>query len=153
MKWIAIALALLLPAPALACERFQAAFSCLVNAARSDGTIEGGTCEISESTSVFTWWRSTLPFRVPAGLFLGITDVQLGAKYVNYTGTRSSYLVLPNIMTVSDMGPFVPMRSPYIVPGGNDLKAIFYNNSPEAQWMSGFILGNLSTDYFFRDCQ
>ena len=152
MIWLVL-IVLLLPVPAQACQRFQAAFSCLVAAARSDGTVNGGVCEIDESTSVYTWWRMTLPYRVPAGLFLGITDVHLAAKYVNYTGTRSSYLSLSNIMTVSDMGTTVPLRAPFIVPGGVDLRATFFNNSPEAQWMSGFILGNLSGDTFFRDCR
>jgi hypothetical protein len=125
---------------------FQAAFSALVNAAGSDPSDPtlGGHVEIDESGSVFTWYRTTLPYTVPEGFYLCITDVHFGSKNVNHIGTRSSYLILPNIMSVTESGPTISLKTPFIVPTGQVVRAVFFNNSPEEQWMNGFITGRLS---------
>lgn len=123
---------------------FQAAFSALVP---ERGPMDGSVITIDGSTSVYTWYRTPLPFMVPDGMWLCIRCVHFGSKGVNHQGTRSSYLLLPNILTVPEHQPTVRIPSPgFIVPAGNLVRAQFWNNSLEQQWMTGFITGWL-TDY------
>lgn len=132
-------------ASASATVPFQAAFSALVPCC---GT-PGGQVYIDASTSVFTWQRDMLPYTVPAGRQLEITDVHFGSKHVvkNVVGgngdERSSYLTIDNVMSVTEFGPNLDLTMPFIVPAGQTLRVSFINNSPEAQWMNGFIEGRL----------
>ena len=132
-------------ASTLASEGFQAAFSALVPG-------NGGQFVIGAANSVFTWIRQTLPYTVPVGYELQITDVGFGSKYVNYTtgyptngpaGIRSSYLAIDNVLTLPEHAGPLSLKTPFRIPAGKTLNVSFWNNSPEAQWMNGFILGQL----------
>ena len=119
-------------------QHFQAAFSALVPCCGQPN----GQVFIDESKSVFTWQRQTLPYTVPVGKELRITDVHFGSKYIGSSGSfRSSYLVIDNVMTVPEHAATVHQTTPFIVPAGHTLKVSFINNSREAQWMNGYIIG------------
>lgn len=153
MKQTIAALFLLLSATAAhPCEVAQFTFNCLVPAR---GRSQGGTCIVDESHSVYTWYQTgTLPYQVPSGYYLGIADAHFASKYVNSGGkTRSSYMVIENVFTVTELGPSLSLRQPFVVPSGGILNVTFWNNSPETQWMNGFITGQISTDPLFRDCR
>lgn len=129
-------------------QAFQVAFNALVPAAYTDpaNPTSGGVCAMTPETSGYTWHKTaTLPYAVPKGFYLHVTDAHFASKFVNFDGqTRSSYLVIPNVFTLTELNPSISLRQPFIVPGENTLEAIFYNNSIEAQWMNGFIAGWLS---------
>lgn len=82
-----------------------------------------------------------LPYTVPEGYVLGITDVQFGSKFTA-TG-RASYLVLNGIMTVPDNHGSVSLRTPIALPAGARVSANYINNDEEAQWMCSVITGRL----------
>lgn len=130
------------------CVPAQFAFSCLVPA-------NGGICTVDPATSGYTWFRtSTLPYTVPADKYLGITGAHFGSKYINFSGkTRSSYLVIQNAFTVTELGSTATFGQPFIIPGGQSVTVQFFNNSAEAQWMNGAITGWISSDPLFRDCK
>jgi hypothetical protein len=93
--------------------------------------------------SYYTWFTTaTFPYTVPDSHELRITAVQFGSKYV---AGRSSYFILDNVMTLSELGPniILPESSPFIVPAGRTISARFINNSPEDQNMTGFVLGKV----------
>ncbi len=97
---------------------------------------------ITNATSVFTWRRELLPYTVPPGKELHITDVVFGSKHVCYQDQcRNSYLTISGFPTVTELGPNVSLSTPFIIPSGITIEVSFINNSPEPQWMNGMITG------------
>lgn len=114
---------------------FQVGFSWLVPAMTQHVVTNSQYAHIS----------APMPYTVPAGKELRIVDITFGSKHVVYSDERSSYLVISNVMTVTEHGPTVHFNQPWRLPEGAQLRAEFFNNSPEDQWMVGTITGRLVT--------
>lgn len=93
------------------------------------------------------WW-------IPEGKYLGITTITFASKYIIAGGYhRNSYMVLHQLLTVTEHQPSLTFIKPLIVPGGSLLSGWMWNNSTEAQNMNFIIDGYLSSDSLFRDCK
>jgi hypothetical protein len=100
--------------------------------------------ELDATNTSYSSLGRPLPFVVPLGMELRITDVHFATKYVVYSGNmRSSYLVIRGEFTIPDHVGFVSLRTPFVIPGGQELRMRVFNNSPELQNMNGFILGEV----------
>ena len=92
----------------------------------------------------FTWCTELFPYTVPAGYWLGITDMQLGSKFTDGgAGSRASMLVLQNVTIVPDNVGMQSFRVPLVIPPGTVLTADLINNDAEQQWMNSVITGLL----------
>lgn len=95
-----------------------------------------------------------LGWYVPEGQFLGITTITFASKFIINGGNhRSSYLVLRDLLTVTEHQPLIVFSKPLVLSSGFLLTGWIWNNSPEAQNMNFLIDGYLSTDPLFRDCK
>lgn len=95
-----------------------------------------------------------LGYTVPPNQYLGITFISFASKGVAWNGTRrSSYLVLRELLTVTEHAPVLSFPKPLLIQPGFLLTGWIYNNSPEHQNMNFIIDGYLSRDPLFRDCK
>jgi len=162
MKLLARALPVLFVLSAIGCTRNEPAeitplqwtVSRLVPAAMRNYPFTGGHVTIGgaddpDKGTPYSWLSERFPYLVPADKWLLITDVNFASKQL---GTRNSYFILQNIVTVnSSPGIFSP-RVPIIVPAGTTVNAQIFNNTNEAQWMnaivSGFLINQLSGETY-----
>jgi hypothetical protein len=84
----------------------------------------------------FAW-----PYTVQEGYVFGITDVQFSSKFT--TSGRSSYFVMPGVLTVSDNHGSIHFRTPLAFPAKSVLTASLINNDDEGQWMCAVVIGQL----------
>lgn len=132
---------------------WKSAFRTLVPAAGSDpnNPLFGGIVNINIQTAIFLGDCMALPYTVPEGKKLRLRTVQFASKAIVQ---RSSYLQLLDwreglgddakpLLSVPEHAPTLNILGYYDLPAGTVLGAQFLNNSPEAQWMSGFIIGSL----------
>ena len=134
---------------------WKSAFRTLVPKAGSDpaNPTFGGVVRVDEQSAIFLGLCTKLPYLVPVGKKLRLTDVQFSSKAIVQ---RSSYLILYDgrdnlpdaareLISVPEHAPCLNIKGYYDLPAGTLFSAVFTNNSPEDQWMAGFIIGSLVT--------
>lgn len=93
-----------------------------------------------------------VPYTVPDGWTLALTDAHFVSKHVEYAGNnRNSYMHLivyrpdqnTEMVSVADGGADLSLRTPFQIAGGSVIHWGFSNSSPEPQNMSGVLTGEL----------
>lgn len=106
--------------------------------------VQPGTIVSLDGPNGFTWATEAFPYTVPAGFWLGITDVQFGSKFTDGGAwQRASYFVIPNVLSLPDNTGSIHFRTPFVIPPGITITAQFINNDAEQQWMSAIVCARL----------
>lgn len=106
--------------------------------------VQPSTIQSLSGPNSFTWCSEVFPYTVPAGFWLGITDMQLGSKFTDGgANQRASMLVLNNVTSVPDNVGIQSFRIPLVIPPLTVLTADLINNDAEQQWMNSVITGLL----------
>lgn len=127
----------------------------------ANGTIQPWTqrfyTPLAELFPYFPWEKGgyNFPYTVPSGKYLGITSVHFASKHISRSGThRNSYLMLWNLMTVTEQQPSISYSAPVVLPSGFVLDGGLSNaDNSEAQNMNVLVTGWISSDPLFRECR
>lgn len=129
-------------------ENVQWAYSALAPAC-----VNGLATPVDVSGPTYSWADEVLPYTVPADRWLCIVSASLASKFGSLG--RSSYFVLQNAFTVTDVEPSITFseRAPFIIPPGTTINARIWNNETmtpeygtdhgEAQYMNITMTGFL----------
>lgn len=120
-------------------------------------TVNGSPFVSLEYLNGYLPYGWNFPVTVPTGEWYSVTDLYLQTKRVNYitqnrpdgapSGTRSSYLILTGLVTVTDHQPHLRFEVPLLLPPGFTVTGGFANGSPETQNMIAVVAGRIYDGY------